>query len=493
MIKGIHRKNSRPQGKLRQKGVLTTFTGVLILLMLTLMMVFAVRVGVFEQKSSANEMRQKLAFHAAESGIQHAKYFLMRNSVFIASDTVDLLPDGTDGWLAAGALRWSKCSDVNLSAGRGGHPCYGDSDSTRRAGSYFYSFGGSTELPVDTDVVLPGATDQVTVQALLCVLDIDFDATPPFQGCTTDSSVADGSYFMLTLLARGGADCVSGVCGAESLIAEPLTNFGAIGGGRGPAVPLVTKSTFPPSGTAEIVPNPNGGGLGVPMSVWVNQISSCPGGTPVDPSSGSWATCEAHEWYEENATPDGVVCSSNCSCTKQESISYTHGSDNILGIDLVADDQFPCDLFAFFFGIPRADYEAVKSLAQVITDCTTLGVNSFGIYWATGDECRINSNTTVGSPGAPVLLISAAKLTKFNGGAVVHGLLFVTDVEEPTAEFQSNGTNTVYGAAIIDGLLGSYTGTFQIVYNETNVQNAAGQGALGAVAGGWSDFHSAWQ
>ena len=59
----------KPRLPRHQAGVLTTFTGILILVLLTLMMFFAIRVGVFEQRVSSNEMRQKRAFHAAESGI----------------------------------------------------------------------------------------------------------------------------------------------------------------------------------------------------------------------------------------------------------------------------------------------------------------------------------------------------------------------------------------------------------------------------------------
>ncbi len=87
-----------------QTGVMTTFTGVLILVMLTLMMFFAMRVGVFEQRVSSNEMRQKLAFHAAESGIHHAKEYLRKHSVLIASSVEDLIPDG-HRWLARGDRR----------------------------------------------------------------------------------------------------------------------------------------------------------------------------------------------------------------------------------------------------------------------------------------------------------------------------------------------------------------------------------------------------
>ena len=483
-----------------QSGMVTTFTGVLILILLTLMMFFAIRVGVFEQRVSANDMRQKLAFHAAESGLGHAKEFIRNNSVLIASSIEDLLPDGTDGWLAETAeKRWQKCSEAGLDLvnGQGTHPCFGESVPAVRGNTYFYSFNGSTEVPVDTDTILPGSNEEVTVQALLCVFDFVEDDEVPVKGCSTDPTtavgVADGTYFMVTLLARGGAECSGGDCAAEAMISEQVSNFGASGGGRSPAVPLTTRSSFPPSGSAEVVPNPNAGGVGVPISVWMNANASCSGGGVVDPSSGSWATCEMHEWYETYTMPEDYACPGNCRCDQAEAISYTHANEDTLGIDLVADPAFPCDLFQFYFGIPRADYEIVKGYSKIISDCDSLGPNSFGIYWVTGSECRINANTQVGSPQAPVMLISAATLTRLNGGANIYGTLFITDVEDSNATMESNGTNTVYGSVIVDGTIGSYLGTFQVVWNDNTSKKAGQSGGLGAVLGGWSDFHRDWQ
>jgi len=480
-----------------QKGLVTTFTGVMILVLLTLMMFFAMRVGVFEQRVSANDSRQKLAFHTAESGIQHAKEFLRANSVLVSSYTVDLLPNNTDGWLANSAeKRWQKCSDagLDLGSGHGSHPCFGEPTPGRRSQLYYYSFAGSTEMPVDTDTVLPGSTETVAVEALLCVLNIDETATIPVQGCSTDPAVADGSHFMVTLLARGNTDCSGGVCNAEALVSEQVSNFGAGSGGNAPSVPLTTKSSFPPSGTAEVIPNPNSGGIGVPVSVWMNANTSCSAdGSIIDPSSGSWATCEMHEWYETDKIPDGVACTGNCSCSQGESISYTHGNSDVLGIDLVQDPDFPCDLFQFYFGVPRASYEIVKGFSKIISDCTSLGPNSFGIYWVSGSSCRINSNTQVGSPNAPVMLISAASETVLNGGAEIFGVLYITDTEDSDAELQSKGNNTVYGSVIVDGVLGSYQGTFQVVWNENATEKAPGGGGLGSVIGGWSDFHRDWE
>ena len=63
----------------RQKGALTIFSAVLVLILLTGMVIYAAQVGVFEQRKSGNELRQKQAFHAAEVGIQRAQEFLAAN------------------------------------------------------------------------------------------------------------------------------------------------------------------------------------------------------------------------------------------------------------------------------------------------------------------------------------------------------------------------------------------------------------------------------
>jgi hypothetical protein len=517
-----HYPQSTP-GSRYQAGVMTTFTGVLILVLLTLMMFFAMRVGVFEQRVSSSEMRQKLAFHAAESGVHHAKEFFRANSAYVASATSNLIPDTSvdkvagewpawfHGWLSVDDQRWLPCAPggAPVYSDDPSHPCRADSTvlangDLRRDHMYFYTTDvdaptepGSWTIPLATDDVLPGDTEDVDVYALLCVLDVIEDAETPVQGCVgpddTPLGVGDGTYFLLTLAARGQADCDGTDCAAEALVTEQVSNFGAAAGGRSPKVPLTTKSSFPPSGTAEVVPNPNSGGVGVPVSVWMNQNADCPvDGSSIDPSSGSWATCEYHEWYGTDLMPEDYACTGNCTCEESESISYTKSTDDVLGIDLVTDPDFPCDLFQFYFGVPRDNYEVVKGYSKIINDCATLGPESFGIYWVTGAECRINANTQVGSPGAPIMLITAAALTRLNGGANIYGTVFVTDVENADAELQSNGTNTVYGSVIVDGTLGSYQGTFQVVWNDNTSRKAGIGGGLGTVAGGWSDFPRDW-
>lgn len=490
----------------RQKGVVTTFTGVMILVLLTLMMFFAMRVGVLDQRVSANENRQKIAFHSAESGLQHAKEYFKANAVIAASPETGLLSDGTDGWLAEG--RWQPCSGADLSDPT--HPCLAEPDNTLHDNLYYWSWADANTgnpadpllLPLDTDGLLPMADDNVQVQALLCLLDIDLNAATPVQGCSTNttdptaSGYVDGTRYIITLVSRGEVDCgASGDNCAQAVIREMVSNFGGTAGGQAPAVPLTTKNMFPPSGAAEIVANPNGGGLGVPSSVWMNRNPSCtPDGAAIDPSQGSWATCEAHEWYATESIPEDVQCPGSCSCDVRESLSYTHGTDDILGIDLIEDEEFPCDLFQFYFGTPRDNYESVKSFSKVLDNCDSLGPWSSGIYWISGTDCDVNSNTVIGSAKAPVLLISAAGVTRMAGGATIFGILYVSDIEDPSASFESQGNNIVYGQVILDAQFGSYNGTFQVVYNENLLVRANGIGGLGNVIGGWSDFHdSDWQ
>ncbi len=290
----------------KQKGALTMFSAVLILILLTELIIYAVQVGVFEQRKSANEMRQKEAFHVAESAIQFSKEFLLANSRNASG------PD----WLAT---RWKKCSDLKLPVdGKGTHPCYAEPadggagfPNNLRNNMYYYSpddadlrgaddaYGNPT-LPIDVDSVIPDSTQRVDVYALLCMLHIERNPAAqvsppnsPVQGCTMEADLQDPVYFMITLMARGEADCDGGTCSARALITDKVGSFGPIGGEGGPGVPLTTKSTFPPSGTSEIVPNPNGGGVGVPISAWMNSNDSCANQVPVDPTGGPGAPANA--------------------------------------------------------------------------------------------------------------------------------------------------------------------------------------------------------
>jgi hypothetical protein len=364
-----------------------------------------------------------------------------------------------------------------------------------------------SDLPLLTDEILPESTETVTVQVLLCLLDLN--RTPgsvPVEGCVTKDGNFNDIYFVITLLSRGQAECdADGDCAAEALIAQKLGSFGPLTGAGGPGVPLTSRSTFPPGGTAEIVPNPNGGGPGVPISGWLNanpDLSNklCTGGVPIDSDGGSWTTCERHEWYGVSAMPDEnslngkYACpTANCSCDAAERrLSDPDG----IGIDIVIDPDFPCDLFEYTFNVDRDDFEDVKygPGVTVITDCNELGPDSRGTIWVEGSvgTCDL-SGSAIGSADFPVFLISAATLTKMVGNTRIFGVLLITDVEGSAAAIHSAGTNTIYGAALVEGDIAHFQGTFQIVYNEDLIERATKSGSLGKIYGGWTDFHEDWR
>jgi len=66
-------------------------------------------------------------------------------------------------------------------------------------------------------------------------------------------------------------------------------------------------------------------------------------------------------------------------------------------------------------------------------------------------------------------------------------------VEDANAELVTLGTLTVYGSVINDATLGSYLGTFIVVWAEDVTEKAGNSGGLGGVIGGWSDFHKDWE
>ena len=110
----------------RQKGALTMFSAVLILILLTGLVIYAAQVGVFEQRKSGNELRQKQAFHAAEVGVQRGQEYLAANALDLTS------VDPARGWQsdthmsAGGSGRWVACAG-NYASDDGPHenwhPC----------------------------------------------------------------------------------------------------------------------------------------------------------------------------------------------------------------------------------------------------------------------------------------------------------------------------------------------------------------------------------
>ena len=479
----------------RQTGGMTVFTAVLVLIVLTLMIFYAARVGQMEQNVSANDVRQKLAFHAAEEALEQGVEYFKANQQLLLSDAADGFPDGKggfrDGWAVA---KWKLCTTDNIADLT--HPCGGQVP--MRPGSYYYDDSGYAITGIISESDNVGVTARLT--ANMCQIDLDLPET-----CLPLGTATDGGTFMIaTLMGYGYSDCTdttnTATCQGAAVASKPIGNWKALKGA--PTVPLVTKSIFPPTGTAIVVPNPNGGGVGVPISGWVNDNpigttdefgDNCEGNADNILSSGTWNTCEMQEWYEREAVPAGVACDQpSCSCTAEESMSYrVNGQTTVLGIDIVRDTEFPCDLFKTFFGTYDHDYANFQSTATILPDCSSLDTNSSGFYWISGPKCTLNG-PTYGSPENPVVIISAAADTSVAGNFELFGVLYIFDEEliedGGIAEFTGAGNASIYGALIIDANMEGFKGTIDVVYAEGVLRKASDLGGFGSINGGWRDF-----
>lgn len=497
----------------KQRGALTMISAVLILILLTEMVIYAAQVGVFEQRKSGNEVRQKQAFHAAELGIQRAQQFLLSNALDMTSQST------ATGWLsedylaAGGTGRWTPClgRDESGDPHQNWHPCYGEAldgdngGANLRDDSYFYSEDGTTPtaipIPIaDGEVLMDRTTEASEVYALLCMLDVEGGTSQPVQGClgNGERTEFDRVYFVVTLLARGHSECDdNGDCRGEALVAERIGSYGPVPGSGGPGVPLTSKTSLHPTGTVEIVPNPNGGGIGVPVSVWIDGDGSgnsiCYPGTPsIDPQSNSWATCEMHEWYGVDYVPEDLACpTAQCECSNSERL-ISHGNQGNVRYDIVIDPLFPCNLFEHVF--QTDDVDLVKARFTVVDSCDQLGPDSRGPIWVSFDgDCRINS-TTVGSHLDPVFLVASTDELQIGGGSTIYGVVMTTDAEGRDAVFDASGGGTVIGAVMVDGELEpNYGSNFEIVWNEDLVRTATKLGSMGKLYGGWTDFHEDWR
>lgn len=441
----------------RQKGVATLLTVVLMLLAMSIMALFGAKVGIFEHTASANDARQKQAFHAAEAGISIAIEHIRANLNVVLSS-------GADGWFAPVSKRWLGCPDSPAKT----HPCYVEKDTTRRANSFYYV--EDADSPDVTNInlgvnVLPDG-EGVEVSAVLCPLDVDYSVSPPVvNGCTSTPD----REMLVTVIARGTSDNGRG----QAIVKQVLADYDIAGGV--PGASLTAPFVGLPNGTADIVANPNGGGEGVPLSVWsANDLTL----------NGVLRTCEAYEFYDQPSLPSDISCPGcDCAVGSELSSKFTRYSDIRDG-----DPNFPADLFQYFFDIPKPEYESMKSSMNIANNCNDFSEDSNGAYWVSGG-CSINgSECKIGTQDRPVFLVIAGDF-EING-CDVFGMIFVTDSESPGVEMKvkMNGGATVYGAVMVDHNMQQANGSMAIVYNEEVLNKANSFNGIAGMPGGWSDF-----
>lgn len=235
-----------------------------------------------------------------------------------------------------------------------------------------------------------------------------------------------------------------------------------------PDVPLIVAGGLGVSGNFEVAANPNGGGEGVPLSIWTD--------LDVDLENGSGTTCGLQEFS------DGACSSSPYS---EKGFKDSDILDN--------DPDFPTDLMEYLFNIPEAEWPSLRADAdERLNSCSTLNGSSTGLIWVDGD-CSLSSNVIVGAVDQPVILVVTDGDLTMNGGAEVNGMVFSFRKPTTVADFEMDmaGGARVNGVVASNHQVGHSNGTYNSVYDADILaeleQNDAFQ-RVAVVPGSWRDF-----
>lgn len=496
----------------RQRGVATLLIALVLLAILTVITVFAANYGLFEQRTSGNEYRYKLAFQTAEAGLGQGVEYLKANTAVLVSDV-------SGGWLFPGSEKWTPCDTTAPPAGEL-DPCAAEVDPDRRAGMYRYvgsktsttwAMPLATVLPTAAAISHTGGTSNFATSyktyATLCRLDLSNPAAPR---CSLAPS-SEGTFYVTVVSRAVLADENS-----QATVKQSFGTFRLLG--SVPAAPLIAAGTAVGLGNAQLVPNPDAAGFTVPVSIWSQ------GDANIDQAS--FASCNLGEWLANYGTPapsaedklNGVCesCTCNGLCPGYGLLSGNAKScpvakDKLEGEDILDVDSnysdaspkvrdskyFPDDLFAYVFGIASSSADSyLDTNATKVADCSTLTSGSSGLMWhnATTECALVGTKPTPGTPARigslqnPVVLVSDGPVT-MAANSQFFGIVFVRSKAGTGDLFTANGGGQVYGSVILEGNA-SLHGNPTLVYNKTvlrNIFNSPSFVRYGPIPGSWSD------
>lgn len=535
----------------RQRGMTTVLVSILLLFIVSIVVLFSSSVSVKEIRTGSNQYRSTRAFEAAQEGLSLGLEYVRANRGRVAST-------GTNGWAEEDLGRWERCQPNGVVADD--FPCDIETNAQRRAllcryrGPLDVPAADRYRLPIAQPSALPAvdldgdgtaetseAALRYRVGALLCLIDpelnsvgadgrplvCDFPLSPEGADCETMGNLrVSPQAFAVHVVSRGAvmsadaaattlpdAPAVGGVEQAEARasLAQNYGSFRLIA--DGPDSPLIAANSVTMRGTFDIVANSNGGGFGIPLSIWTSSVID-PNGTP--------KSCHIQEFLmtqpANNELIDGVHVCDGCECPKDGSISYKDGGDFVKGNDIVdatgnanvtGERNFPDDMFQYLFGVPKVDalgnerWTEIKDRSTILDGtctsdplepgcCSDLGETSSGLFWSEEDDCAV-SQDIVGAPLEPVYLVAEKGFTvsveRFFG--VIYKFSRPGDATEYQLRF--NGGGALYGAIVADdnSVVDKATGTFALVYSSEIMDNLANNPELmkiGPVPGSWTDL-----
>jgi Tfp pilus assembly protein PilX len=417
-----------------QRGVGALLAVVLLCSAMAIVVMFANRSLVFEQKTSANQYRATIAREAAEAGLEWAMA-MINKSGRVTQSCVDSRLD-TDTSFMQRYLAYSSTTRRW----------------TPRTGSGVVAAACVTSQRVATDLAAP-ATDH------------DWVCSCPTAGTTPSvESPAIGGFkpgFAIAFIGNPAARSVdvvsygctsaitSNACAGDATATVKATIASVPALASAPGAPLTVRGTVSVGGAALSVQNsdPSSGGVTVNSGMGISatnlHITTTPGTPPTSALAGN-----------DDALRDA------------------------------SEDQ----MFQTFFGMPKAMWresvaDAVLSCPCTDTDVAVALAEKKRKLWLRGD-LLIEANRTLGSVDEPFVMVVDGGVT-MRGDLSVYGLLYST-----AATWDNSGADDaqLVGAAISEG---NYTGTGtpSHVYDPRVIANlTAIPGRFVRVPGSWRDF-----
>lgn len=353
---------------------------IVLLLLAGLLTLAAVNVGVVEQRSTGNDVREKVVGEVAEAGLAQGFEYLMRQHK-------ELLED---------ASKWEACEadDETFPCGAiSAAPFDHDGDpataAVPRRGTMYRLRGDDTHAVADLDIEL--SRHMLPLTATLPDLPNGWHASygvAPVM-CFAQEPVGGAGGIPCGAPGVGSTSIATFVSvatlpgeGARKTLVQTIGQYPKLSDDILKLPPITASGSAGVTGTLQIVTNPNAGGVGVPVSVWSR--------VDVD-KTGTTNTCYADEFFryaQGAATPtlyDGTIRCDECRCDAKgapPALSYDASGNvqaegiDVLDVDALTDSttgyhvgghvgvnynvradslshplcEFPPDMFKFVFG-----------------------------------------------------------------------------------------------------------------------------------------------
>lgn len=454
----------------------TLLVAILLLLLAGVMTLLALNVGLFEQRTTSNDLRAKMTHEVGEAGLAQGFEFLFRQH---------------QDWLTS-TSKWESCSPTDTTFPCGAVPQFEPDGTTPRRSTMFrlkaYTNTISGIPSQMSQYMLPlgaviakvgnGETAAYGVAPLVCRAKrpdpADPVTTPVRCGDGTGSSATDLRIVTFVSSARLPGES------SRTTLVQTLGTYPLLGDLVGKP-PITTSGSADVTGGLQIVTNPNAAGSGVAVSIWTRK--------DVD-KHGSPNTCFADEFFrytQGSVTPTLVpsTCPSDnpdcqttrcddCRCDANgspETLSYDNsGVDRCLtnssdceGIDIldvegtsatngtgtnynVRSDsnsyptcEFPPDMFKFIFG--------VAAWTDTNSDC-------FGDTKITASYTNPNTGISVGMGADEAwLFANANKIIPASDAAHTYSGVASTDIVKT-----SQNTTSAYLNSAASGIIWCQTG-----------------------------------